>query len=125
MPEHCRPRVSFASRRRIAVVVLAICSLTASLATRFAVVGWDVARVTIVKSKSAEAKRQHLLSKALQWTAPPAHFTLFQPPRSSVFTVSVAVPYTNLISESWLHNRPPPRSEEHTSELQSPMYLVC
>src|SRR5437879_11124774 len=26
--------------------------------------------------------------------------------------------------ESW-GDAPPPRSEEHTSELQSPMYLVC
>src|SRR5271166_4237149 len=105
---HCRARLRFASRRRIAIVLLAICSLTASVATRFALAGSDVQHQTTIKSQSAEAKRQHLLSKALQWTAPPASFTLFQPPRSSVLIVSVIVPYTNLSSESWLHNRPPP-----------------
>src|SRR5437879_9737015 len=58
-----------------------------------------------------------------------------RPPRSTLF------PYTTLFRSSWLTasgrskhtDRPwamssptlPPRSEEHTSELQSPMYLVC
>src|SRR5436189_3873784 len=62
-----------------------------------------------------------------------------RPPRSTLF------PYTTLFRSLHLgdddadrlrrpgggrhhvHGRPPPgrRSEEHTSELQSPMYLVC
>src|ERR1017187_4650970 len=55
-----------------------------------------------------------------------------RPPRSTLF------PYTTLFRSRWLSSacsgrcwdaprsrRPPPRSEEHTSELQSPMYLVC
>src|SRR5437762_6961985 len=55
------------------------------------------------------------------------------PPRSTLF------PYTTLFRSTRLHQRPPlparrgaaadrcraGRSEEHTSELQSPMYLVC
>src|SRR5437762_7994101 len=56
------------------------------------------------------------------------------PPRSTLF------PYTTLFRswmlmrcDGWLGPSPPPtesapeilRSEEHTSELQSPMYLVC
>src|ERR1039458_1290034 len=108
MLEHSRAGVSFGSRCRIAVVVLAICSLTVSLATRYTVQGPEVQKVTTVKSQSPDAKRQHLLSNALQWTAPASSFTLFQPPRSSVFAVSVVVPPTNLSSESWLYNRPPP-----------------
>src|SRR5437879_10381526 len=63
-------------------------------------------------------------------------FALVQPPRSTLF------PYTTLFRSSPAgRNRcarprsrrrpspqrsvPPVRSEEHTSELQSPMYLVC
>src|ERR1017187_10595282 len=54
-----------------------------------------------------------------------------RPPRSTLF------PYTTLFRSgggcSGFNRRPPsmtfniaaPRSEEHTSELQSPMYLVC
>src|SRR5437762_4592972 len=52
-----------------------------------------------------------------------------RPPRSTLF------PYTTLFRSWWAHvggflgDRPGPpssaRSEEHTSELQSPMYLVC
>src|SRR5437879_10492328 len=54
-----------------------------------------------------------------------------RPPRSTLF------PYTTLfrshprhqvtdaVVAQALHLRPQVRSEEHTSELQSPMYLVC
>src|SRR5437762_11386375 len=56
-----------------------------------------------------------------------------RPPRSTLF------PYTTLFRSRWTpHSSPAPpasrcackacapmRSEEHTSELQSPMYLVC
>jgi hypothetical protein len=112
MLEHSRARVSFASRCGIAVVLLAICSLTVSLATRFTSlspeVQSEVRKGTTVKSQSLDAQRQRLLSNGLQWTAPASSFTLFQPPRSSVFAVSVVIPSTNLSSESWLYNRPPP-----------------
>src|SRR5436189_1026202 len=55
-----------------------------------------------------------------------------RPPRSTLF------PYTTLFRSGWSSRRrsscrrplrrspsPATRSEEHTSELQSPMYLVC
>src|SRR5437763_3071426 len=54
-----------------------------------------------------------------------------RPPRSTLF------PYTTLFRSQRRDRHPPPqrargagtrpalRSEEHTSELQSPMYLVC
>jgi hypothetical protein len=108
MPEHSRARVSFAARCRIAVILLAICSLTVSLATRYALLGPEVQNVAAVKSQSPDAHRQRLLSNAFQWTAPASSFALFQPPRSAVFAVSVVVPSPNLSSESWLYNRPPP-----------------
>jgi hypothetical protein len=106
--KHSRARGSLWFRCRIAVVLLAICSLTASVATRYTTLATEVQKVATVKSQSPDAQRQRLLSNALQWTAPAASFTLFQPPRSSVFAVSVVVPSTNLSSESWLYNRPPP-----------------
>jgi uncharacterized membrane protein len=105
---HSRARVSVASWCRIVVVVLAVFSLTASLATRYSSQGSEAQNVAEVKSQTPDSHRQRLLGNALQWTAPAASFALFQPPRSSVFTVSVVVPSTNLISESWLYNRPPP-----------------
>ena len=108
MLEHSRVRIGFASRRGIAVVLLAICSLTLSLATRFTVVGPESEKVTTVKFHPPDAKKQHLLSNALQWTAPASSFTLFQPPRTSVLTTSIVIPATNLSTESWRYNRPPP-----------------
>ena len=107
MFEDLRAQVSFGFRCRIAVVVLAICSLTGSLATRFLVVGPEVHQAT-VKSLSPTAKRQHLLGKAFQCTVPPLSFTLFQPPRSAVLAVSLVVPFTDLGREICLYNRPPP-----------------
>ena len=106
--KYSRARVSVASWCRIAIVVLAVFSLTASLATRYSSQGSEAQNLATVKSQSQAAHTQRLLGNALQWTAPAASFTLFQPPRSSVFSVSVVVPSTNLISESWLYNRPPP-----------------
>ena len=106
--EHPRNRASVASRLWLAAIVLAICSLTISLATRFTVIGAEVQKSTTVKSELTDAKRQHLLANAFQWSAPTSHFTMFQPPRSSVLAVSVVIPSTLLSSETWLYNRPPP-----------------
>ena len=106
--EHSRARVTFASRCWIAVVLLSICALTASLATRFTVVGTEVQKVTAVKFHSSDAYRQHLLSDGLIWTAPESSITLFQPPRSAVLMVSEVVPFTTRGSASWYYNRPPP-----------------
>jgi hypothetical protein len=108
MLEGSRARVSFVSRRRIAIVVLAICSITASLATRFLVVGPELHQATSIQSQSTVAKRQHLLGKALQWTAPPLSFILFQTPRPVVLKVSLVIPSTSLGFEICLHSRPPP-----------------
>jgi len=103
-----RHRASFTSRCWSAVIVLAICSLTMSLATRFTVASAQDLNSTTVKSQLPDAKRQNLLANAFQWNAPTAGFTLFQPPRPSVLAVSVVVPSINLRSETWLYNRPPP-----------------
>lgn len=112
MQGHSRPRVRFVSGCRIAIVLLAIGSLTLSLATRYTALGPgvqpEIRKITALRAQSANGKRQHLLVDGLQWTAPASSFTLFQPPRLSVFTVSAVVPPLNLNFESWLYNRPPP-----------------
>jgi hypothetical protein len=106
--KHTSVMQSFYSRVRIAVVLLAVISLTASLATRYSQVSPDSDRVASVKSQSPNSQRQRLLSNALQWNAPVASFSLFEPPRSAVFVLPDVGLTTNLTSESWLYNRPPP-----------------
>jgi hypothetical protein len=106
--EQSRSQATIASRFWSAVIVFAICSLTISLATRFAVVTPDVHKLPSVQSELTDAKRQHLLSNALQWTAPIARFTSFEPAATSVRAFPVTVLPTYLTSETWLDNRPPP-----------------
>jgi hypothetical protein len=108
MLEHSRHRTSFASRCWSAVIVLAICSLAISVATRFTVVSPAAQKPSTAKSELPDAKRQHLRANAMQWTAPTVRLALYQPPRSSVLIVSAVIPSTNLTSETWLYNRPPP-----------------
>ena len=93
---------------RIALVCLSVSFLTVSLATRFAVAGSETSAVRAVQAHSPDAQRQHLLGDGLKWTAPAVTFTLFVPPRAFVYAVSAVFPCTNLCSESWLYNRPPP-----------------
>ena len=106
--EHFRARMRLSSSRRTALVFLAVCALTVSVATRYTVLGSEGSNVSLVKAHSADAKRQHLLGNGLQWSAPASGSTLFQPPRSSVLVVSAVFQSTNLCSEIWLYNRPPP-----------------
>ena len=103
LPDTCARR-----SLRAGLVLAAICALSVSLATRYTVQGSEAHSVKIVKSQSSDAKRQHLVRDALKWTAPVAKFTLLPAVRSSVHVVSAVFPATNLSSESWLYNRPPP-----------------
>lgn len=103
-----RARKRLSSSRRIALVCLAVCCLTVSLATRFAVTGLETTDVRVVQAHSPDAQRQNLLGNGLKWFAPFFSLTAFQPPRSFVYAVSAVFPSTNLSSESWLYNRPPP-----------------
>lgn len=103
-----RPRMRLGSSGRTSLVCLAICSLTISLATRFAVVGSETLNVRAVQAHSSYPQRQCLLGDGLKWAAPAFSFTLFEPRQSVVYAVSAVFPSTNLSSESWLYNRPPP-----------------
>jgi hypothetical protein len=106
--EKSRSQANVAWQFWSAVIVLAICSLTLSLATRFTVVAPEVHKLPSVKSELTDAKRQNLLSNALQWTAPIARLTSFEPVAASARALPVTVLPTYLTSETWLYNRPPP-----------------
>ena len=97
-------------RRNLRAVLIlgAICALSVSLATRYTVQTSKAPNVKLVKSQSSDAKKQHLVRDGLKWTAPVAKFTLLPAVRSSVHVISAVFPATNLSSESWLYNRPPP-----------------
>jgi hypothetical protein len=105
---HSNHRMRFRLWSQIALVCLATCSLTVSLATRFFVASSESPNTRSVQNHSPDAQRQQLLGDGLKWSAPPSSFTFFQPPRPSVYAVSAVFPSTNLCSESWLYNRPPP-----------------
>jgi hypothetical protein len=105
-----RVRKRLSSSGRFALVLLAICCLTISLATRFAAASSETASVRAVQAHSPDAQRQNLLGDGLKWSGPAISFTLFEPPRSFVPEVSAVFPSTNLSFESWLYNRPPPTS---------------
>jgi hypothetical protein len=108
--EGSRARPGIASRCWIAVVILVIVCLAVSLATRYTLGCPEVRKVSTLKSASPDAHRQRLSSDALEWTDPTSSYSLFQPPRPSVFVDSAVVPSTNLSFEHWLYNRPPPVS---------------
>jgi hypothetical protein len=104
-----RASLSRGSYCRVALIVLAIFSLTASLATRYTLSsGIETPSIRAVKSNSPDAKTQNLLSDGIHWVAPASIFSLFEPRRASVSVISAVFVPTNLSSESWLYNRPPP-----------------
>lgn len=93
------------------LIVIAICSLTLSLATRF----WtpSTSQSNIVKSidqRSADPKRQHLNKDAIRWLAPLIDFGRLAP--ASIETrlaPSGPILPKQVFTES-LYNRPPPLS---------------
>jgi hypothetical protein len=93
---------------RTLLVVLAVCCISLSVATRYVVIGSDSPATKAVKCQSLDAKRQHLLGDGLQWTAPAATVMFFVAPKPSARIINIAVPLHELYSEDWLYNRPPP-----------------
>ena len=105
-----RVRKRLSSSSRFALVFVATCCLTVSLATRFTAASSESVTVRAVQSHSPDAQRQNLLGDGLTWTGPAVSFTLFEPPRSFVPAVLAVFPSTNPSFDSWLYNRPPPNS---------------
>src|ERR1700722_4013640 len=94
---------------RSALIVIAICSLTLSLATRF----WTPSRshTRIVKSvdhRSLDPKRQHLYDDTARWVFPAPCFTVTAPAAVEA-SLTTAVPLlAKLVFSDSLQNRPPP-----------------
>ncbi len=107
---YLRTRMRLGSSYQIALVCVAICSLTVSLATRFTIPVSQTPGITSVQTYSPNAHRQRLLGDGLKWTAPASSFTLFEPPRALVYAVPAVFPSTSFHSETWLYDRPPPHS---------------
>jgi len=102
-------RLPRASWRRCGLIVVAVCSLAVSLATRYCVLAApDNHSETTVQSHAPAPKRQHLDNDGLHWTAPAATFILFKPGRAHIAVLPAVRPATNLYAGDCLHNRPPP-----------------
>jgi hypothetical protein len=93
---------------RVLLILLAVCSLSVSLWTRYALDNPDLEGPSQLKCRSLDAKRQHLLSDGLHWTAPAAKVTYFVAPRPSTRVVVTVPPVKDLFLEQWLFDRPPP-----------------
>lgn len=94
------------------VVVLAVCSLTVSVATRYGSLGGSISvATTLHKSPSLEDGRQRLLKYAPLWGPPVVGCAKLGAPTSYSQVAPPAPPIPNAISEESLYNRPPPACE--------------
>lgn len=94
------------SRCRILIIVLAICGLTVSLATRtFWFTTFQGATVT---SNTAQAVRQHMNRDAVEWEPPVPVFTQLQVPVLYPPVAQWVPPLTSVLFDESLSNRPPP-----------------
>jgi uncharacterized protein YbbC (DUF1343 family) len=101
---HLRKRVL--RRRDAAVVVLAICGLTVSVATRTFRTRFSTG--AIVKSISGQPVRQHMDSDAAKWVPPVPTLTLLEVPVFYPRFAPAGPPLPRLYFEESLSNRPPP-----------------
>lgn len=93
---------------QVAVVVLAICGLTVSLATRTFRTRFS-SKTTIQSSMSGEAVRQHMDRDAANWAPPVPMLTdVLQAPVFYPRVAPAGPPLPRLYYEQSLFNRPPP-----------------
>jgi hypothetical protein len=104
MENHLGKRVL--RRWEVAVVVLAICGLTVSLATR--TFRTRVSTGAIVKSISGQPVRQHMDSDAAKWVPPVSMLTVLEVPVFYPRFAPAGPPLPRLFFEESLSNRPPP-----------------
>lgn len=91
------------------LVLFAVFSLAINLASRFTTTpNADFGKRTSISAASTNAKTQHLLGDAPQWSAPVASFIMLVVPRGKTVTRHPVLPVIYLHSETWLYNRPPP-----------------
>ena len=93
-------------RWEVAIVVLAICGLTVSLATR--TFRTRSSTGTIVKSVTQQPVRQHMDSDAAKWIPPVSTLTVLEVPVYYPRFAPAGPPLPRLYYEESLSNRPPP-----------------
>lgn len=94
------------SRWRVLVIVLAICGLTVSLATRTFRLTFPHGRT--VQSGSAQAMRQHMDRDAAKWTSPVPVVITVHVPTFYPHVAPAGPPLPGLLFEESFYNRPPP-----------------
>jgi uncharacterized protein YbbC (DUF1343 family) len=104
MENHSGKRVL--RRREVAVVVLAICGLTVSLATRTFRTRFSTGAV--VKSIAGQPVRQHMDRDAAKWVPPVPTLTVLEVPVFYPRFAPAGPPLPRLYYEESLSNRPPP-----------------
>jgi len=97
-------------RRWIAVALLAVCSITISVATRYSVPGKaGDSKVKLVRNHvDTEPARQRLLNNAATWMPPAVGSAILQENESFTQVVWTGPPAARLFFEQSLFNRPPP-----------------
>ena len=96
-----------------AIVLLAVCALTVSVATRYShypTTPRSVAK-TIHKLTSQQPRCQRLLKNAAVWIPPAVSSHVLLPRRSSSHVTPAEPVLANLVFEKSLYNRPPPSVE--------------
>jgi len=102
------PRQS--KRRWVAVALVAVCSITISVATRYSVPGkTGDSKVTTVRNHvDIEPIRQRLLNNAASWMPPAVGTAILQQNESFTRVIWTGPPAARLFFEQNLFNRPPP-----------------
>lgn len=88
------------------IIVLAVCGLTVSLATR--TFRLKISNSVSVVSGDAQATRQHMDRDAAQWAPPVPLFTTLQVPTFYLYVAPAGPPLASVLFDNSLYNRPPP-----------------
>jgi hypothetical protein len=94
------------SRLRLLVIVLAICGLTVSLATR--TFRLTIPHVVTAQSTDSRAIRQHMDRDAAQWVPPAPILSPLQVPVFYPRVAPAGPPIPGVLFDESLSNRPPP-----------------
>lgn len=94
----------------VAVVLMAVCSITVSVATRYCVPGkaTDSKVITVRNHVDSEPVRQRLLNNAASWMPPVVGSAILQEKKTLARVVWIDPPAPGLFFEESLSNRPPP-----------------
>jgi hypothetical protein len=93
---------------RLLFVVLAVCGLTVSVATR--TFRLNARRGITVSCGDTQPMRQHMDHDAVRWVPPIPPVALLQVPTFYPYVAPAGPPLANLLFDKSLYNRPPPLS---------------